>query len=190
MNLTKSLIELYVTFFKIGSITFGGGLTMLPILERELIEKKGWTSSEELLDYYAIAQTTPGIIAVNVSTFVGHKIAGTPGAVAATLGMVSPSIIIIVLIARFISNFDSIPWVRKAMAGINVGVAVLLTYSVINLFKKTVKNIPGFCLYAAAFVSVYFFHVRTIIVILGTAALGIILYFVRRNRDKNPEVLK
>lgn len=190
MNLIKYLIELYATFFKIGLITFGGGLTMLPILERELIENKGWTTNEELLDYYAIAQTTPGIIAVNVSTFVGHKKAGTPGAVAATLGMVSPSIIIIVLIARFISNFDSIPWVRKAMAGINVGVAALLTYSVVNLFRKTVKNIPGFCLYAVAFTSVYFFHVRTIVVILGTASLGLILYFARRKGDENREALK
>ncbi|WP_407396727.1 chromate transporter [Treponema sp.] len=178
MDLIKKLITLYVTFFKIGSITFGGGLTMLPILERELIDNKKWTTSEELLDYYAIAQSTPGIIAVNVSTFVGHKISGIPGAVAATLGMVSPSIIIIVCIAEFIASFDSIPWVRKAMRGINVGVSALLTYSVINLFKKTVKKWWNLILYILAFVAVYFFHVRTIFVILSAAVLGIFIHVV------------
>ena len=113
MEMLKKLLELYFTFFKIGSITFGGGLTMLPILERELIDSRKWITSEELLDYYAIAQSTPGIIAVNVSTFVGHKQAGIPGAFFATLGMISPSIIIITLIAEFIASFDSIPWVKR-----------------------------------------------------------------------------
>ncbi|MBQ0039971.1 MAG: chromate transporter [Treponema sp.] len=187
MGFFKKLLELYITFFKIGSITFGGGLTMLPILERELIDNKHWTSSEELLDYYAIAQSTPGIIAVNVSTFVGHKQGGIPGAIAATLGMVSPSIIIIVLVAEFISNFNTIPWVRKAMRGINVGVAALLTYSLINLTKKTVKNLWCFILYGTSFVSVYFFHIRTVFVILCAVAVGLFVYFIKRRKTEAVE---
>lgn len=187
MNLLKKLLSLYVTFFKIGAITFGGGLTMLPILERELIDGKNWTTSDELLDYYAIGQSTPGIIAVNVSTFVGHKIAGIPGAIFATLGMVTPSIIIIICIAKFIATFDSIPWVRKAMKGINVGIAALLTYSVIGLIKKTIKKWWSLILYAASFVSVYFFGLRTIVVILAAVVVGIIFHFVSLKKTKRAE---
>lgn len=187
MKFLKTLAELFFTFFKIGSITFGGGLTMLPLLERELRDNKKWTTSEELLDYYAIAQTTPGIIAVNVSTFVGYKQGGIPGAVAATLGMVAPSIIIIGIISTFISNFDSIPWVRKAMKGINVAVAALLTHSVINLTKKTVKNWWSFLLFGISFSAVYFFHVRTVIVVVSAAVIGILLFFVSK-RNINREV--
>lgn len=156
---------------------------MLPILERELIDGKKWTTSEELLDYYAIAQTTPGIIAVNVATFVGNKKCGVAGGVAATLGMVSPSIIIIILLSKFISNFNSIPWVKKAMLGINVAVAALLTYSVFNLFKKTVKNVFGFALYALAFSFVYFLHVKTLFVILSAILIGIVVFCIGRRRN-------
>ncbi len=175
----KNLLELYVTFFKIGSITFGGGLAMLPILERELIENKGWTTSEELLDYYAIAQSTPGIIAVNVSTFVGHKRNNIPGAIAATLGMVSPSLFIIMLIAMFISNFTEIQWVRNALKGINVSVAALLTYSVFTLIKKNVKNWWAAVLFLLAFASVYFLNFHSVAVILGGALCGIVIHVLR-----------
>ena len=181
MNI-KKLLELYVTFFKIGTVTFGGGLTMLPILERELRDKKKWTTTEELLDYYAIAQSTPGIIAVNVSTFVGHKQLGISGAIASTLGMITPSIIIIASIAKFISNFDSIGWVARAMKGINVGVAALLTYSVIGLAKKTVKNAWNLLLYVLSFSAVYFFHVKTSFVIMASALIGLLVYFTCRRK--------
>ena len=179
--------ELYATFFRIGGLTFGGGLTMLPMLKYELAEKKNWVTEDELLDYYAIGQSTPGIIAVNVSTFVGHKIAGIPGAIFATLGMITPSIIIIICIAKFIATFDSIPWVRKAMKGINVGIAALLTYSVIGLIKKTIKKWWSLILYAASFVSVYFFGLRTIVVILAAVVVGIIFHFVSLRKTKRAE---
>ncbi|MCR5218681.1 chromate transporter [Treponema sp.] len=180
----KSFLELYITFFKIGSITFGGGLAMLPILERELVERKGWVSNEEILDYYAIGQSTPGIIAVNVATFVGHKLKGISGGIVATLGIISPSIIIITLIAEFISNFESILWVQKALKGINVAVAALLTYSVINLCKKTIKKWYSVIIFLASFASIYFFKCHTIAVILTAAAAGSIFYFVTRRSSK------
>lgn len=176
----KDLLELYVTFFKIGSITFGGGLAMLPILERELIDKKGWTTSEELLDYYAIAQSTPGIIAVNVATFVGHKKKNVPGAIAATFGMVSPSLVIIMCIAMFVSNFMEIHWVQNALKGINVSVAALLTYSVFTLIKKTVKNWWAAILFLLAFGSVYFFNFHSVAVILSGALCGIVIHVLKR----------
>lgn len=184
----KEIFELFFTFFKIGAVTFGGGLAMLPILERELAQKRDWTNTEELLDYYAIAQSTPGIIAVNVATFVGYKRKGVAGAIAATLGVITPSVIIITLIAKFISNFESIQFVKKALAGINIAVAALLTYSVINLAKKTIKVWWNAFFFAAAFVLIYFFHVHTVFVILGATAAGLLIYFCGRKKSKKTEL--
>lgn len=178
----KTLFDLYITFFKIGSITFGGGLAMLPILERELSERKNWVTNEELLDYYTIGQSTPGIIAVNVATFAGHKIKGIAGGIAATLGIVTPSIIIITLIAEFISNFESILWVQKALKGINIAVASLLTYSVINLCKKTIKKFYSLIIFLLSFSAIYFFNCHTIAVILTSAAVGAIFYITGRKK--------
>lgn len=171
----KLLLDLYWTFFKIGSITFGGGLAMLPILERELSEKRHWTTNEELLDYYAIGQSTPGVIAVNVSTFIGYKRAGIIGGIVGTAGIVTPSIIVITLIAQFISNFEEIVWVQKAMRGINVAVAALLTYAVFGFAKKTVKNWWSALFYVAAFSAIFFFNVNSLIVIASAALGGIII---------------
>ena len=180
----KNLWELFSIFFKIGLCTFGGGIAMLPILERELGEKRAWVTSDELLDYFAIGQSTPGIIAVNVATFVGYKRAGLIGGCVATFGMVFPSIIIITLIAKFISNFSDIWWVQKALTGINVAVAAILTYAVVNFSKKSVKNLFGFVLLAIAFVLIFVFKVGTVYVIFGSAILGVILAACRGDFKK------
>lgn len=181
----KDLFDLYFTFFKIGLVTFGGGLSMLPILERTLVDKKKWATDEELLDYYAIAQATPGIIAVNVSTFVGFNKRGIIGGIISTLGMISPSIIIITFIAEFISNFESIVWVQKALKGINVAVAGLLTYSVFNLTKKSLKRWWNIFFYLGSFVSIYFFKVNSVFVILASVLIGLILYFFGQKKSKD-----
>ncbi len=175
----KTLWELFSIFFKIGICTFGGGYAMLPLLERELSEKRDWTSSNELLDYFAIGQSTPGIIAINVATFIGHKRAGTLGGIVATAGMVCPSVIIITIIAKFISNFSEIAWVSRALTGINVSVAALLTHSVLSFAKKSVKNILGFCLFVISFILIFAFGVGTIWIILGSAILGVVLAGIR-----------
>ncbi len=180
----KDIFDLYITFFKIGSVTFGGGYAMLPILERTLVDKKHWTTNDALLDYYAISQATPGVIAVNVSTFVGFYKRGILGGIFATLGVISPSIIVITLIAEFISNFEDIVWVQKALLGINVAVAALLTYSVFNITKKNLKRWWNIFFYAASFVSVYFFKVHSIFVILASVAVGILLYFIQQKGEK------
>lgn len=180
----KLLLDLYFTFFKIGAVTFGGGYAMLPILERELVNKKGWVKSEDLMDYYAISQITPGVIAVNVSTFVGYKQRKVLGGIFATAGVVTPSIIIISVIAAFISNFEDIVWVQKALRGINVSVCALLTFAVLNFARKSVKKWWHCFFYGAAFVSVYFFKVSSVIVVLASAALGICIFFASGNSKK------
>jgi len=183
-SLGKRLWQLFSVFFKIGACTFGGGIAMLPILERELSEKRGWTNSDELLDYFAIGQSTPGIIAVNVATFIGYKRAGVIGGILATLGVVTPSIIIITIIASFISNFSEIVWVQKALVGINVSVASLLTYAVFNFAKKSVKNILGFCLFIISFLLIFVFKVNTIFIILGSCLFGVLLAGIRGDFKK------
>lgn len=133
-------LDLFFTFAKVGACTFGGGYAMLPILQREIVEKKGWATDEELTDYFAIGQCTPGVIAVNTATFIGHKYKGIPGGVSATLGVVFPSVVIITLIAAFLSNFADIPVVQHALAGVNACVVALIASSVVKLGKSTLKN--------------------------------------------------
>lgn len=133
-------LDLFLTFARVGVCTFGGGYAMLPILQREVVEKKGWATDEELTDYYAIGQCTPGIIAVNTATFIGHKFKGVPGGVMATLGVVFPSIVIITLIAVCLSNFAEIPVVQHALAGVNACVVALIASSVVKLGKSAMKN--------------------------------------------------
>ena len=184
----RTFWDLFSVFFKIGSCTFGGGIAMLPILERELAEKRDWTTSDELLDYFAIGQSTPGIIAVNVATFIGYKRAGLIGGCVATFGMVFPSIIIITLIAKFISNFSEIEWVQKALKGINVAVAAILTSAVYKFSKKSVKNLFGFLLLVIAFLLIFVFNVGTAYVIFGSAILGVILASCRGEFRKEEAV--
>ena len=131
-------LELFLTFAKMGVMTFGGGMAMLPILQREVVEDRHWATEEELMDYYAIGQCTPGIIAVNTATFIGQKRKGTLGGIVATLGIVFPSLIIISILAGLITNFSSLSWVRNAFAGIQVCVCVLIFNAVVKLLKKSV----------------------------------------------------
>lgn len=133
-------LDLFLTFAKVGVCTFGGGYAMLPILQREVVEKKKWATDEELTDYFAIGQCTPGIIAVNTATFIGHKYKGILGGILATLGVVFPSLIIITIIAAFLQNFASYPVVAHALAGINAAVVALIAVSVFKLGKSTLKG--------------------------------------------------
>lgn len=188
-NVIKRLWQLFSVFFKIGICTFGGGIAMLPILERELADKRGWTNSEELLDYFAIGQSTPGIIAVNVATFIGYKQAGAVGGIVATCGIVCPSLIIITIIASFISNFSEIVWVQKALTGINVAVASLLTYAVVNFAKKAVKTPLGVLLFLLSFVAIFVFKVSTVWIIVCGCAVGVILAGLRGDLRKKPEAV-
>ena len=147
--------DLFITFAKMGVCTFGGGLAMLPILQREVVEKKKWATDEELTDYYAIGQCTPGVIAVNTATFIGYKEKGTLGGIIATMGMIFPSLIIITVIAAFLSNFAHLPVVIHAFAGIRACVCVLIFNATMRLRKTTVINLPTGILFVCVFLSLH-----------------------------------
>ena len=140
----KELINLYFLFIKLGFMNFGGGYALFPILQKEIIEKRNWITNEELMDYYAIGQCTPGVIAVNTATFIGHKRKGNIGGILATLGFVTPSLLMITIIATFIGNFSDLPIVKNAFAGIRVCVAVLILNTAINLIKTLVAGFSIF----------------------------------------------
>ena len=170
----QELWELYRTFFTIGALTFGGGYAMLPMLERELVEKHHWVTQEEILNYFAIGQCTPGIIAVNTATFVGYKRRRVIGGITTTLGVISPSLIIITLIAMLLANFMDIAWVQHAFAGIRVAVCALILSSVLKLFKSNVKRWWHWPLVIAALLLVSF-GLSPVWVVAATAVLGIVL---------------
>lgn len=183
-NYFLELLKLYLIFAKIGSFTIGGGLAMMPMIQKELIEKRKWMTEEELLDYYAVGQSTPGIVAVNVSTFVGYKQFGIPGGFIATLGMITPSIAIIMIIATFINSIQDYPYVQKALKGINVAVAALLTKVVVTFVKKSVKNVIAAVGMILAFGVVFFLKVPSFLVILFAIALGVVLTYINVRKTK------
>ena len=169
------LLDLFLTFAKVGVMTFGGGYAMLPILQREIVDNKKWATNEELVDYFAIGQCTPGVIAVNTATFVGHKNKGVLGGVFATLGVVFPSLIIISLLAGVISVFSHIELVQHAFGGIRVCVCVLIANAVIKLFKKAVVDIPTLIIFLGVALLAYFTPLSPVIFVLIAAAAGVTL---------------
>lgn len=182
MEKTK-LKDLYFSFMRIGLFTFGGGLAMIPMLEKEIVEKHNWCDEEELMNYYAIGQSTPGIIAVNVATFVGYKHKGVLGGVIATLGIITPSLLIITLIATFIENFAEYPIVQKALKGLGIGVCAIIIPSLIKLFKSSIKNIYLAIIAIISFILVEFFKVPIIILVLAGILLGILLGIKEKKND-------
>ena len=170
----KVLWELFSAFFAIGAFTFGGGYAMLPMLEREIVQKHKWATQEEILNYFAIGQCTPGIIAVNTATFVGYKTKKVLGGICATLGVVAPSVLIITVIAMVLQNFMDIQWVQHAFAGIRVAVCALITASVIKLFKSNVKKNWHVLLAVGAFVVTALLKLSPVYVVVGCAVLSFI----------------
>lgn len=171
----KILLELFLTFAKIGGFTFGGGIAMLPMLQREVVERKNWATQEELMDYYAIGQCTPGIIAINTATFVGYKKKGVIGGIVATLGMAFPSIVIITAIAALVANFQDLQAVQWAFGGIRAAVVALILSSVINLMKKSVIDLPTALIFIAVAVLSTVTSVSPVVFVLMAGAVGILL---------------
>lgn len=174
----KELMTLFLTFAKVGVMTFGGGYAMLPILQREVVENKGWAADEELTDYFAIGQCTPGVIAVNTATFIGRKQKGILGGIAATLGVVFPSLIIISILAGIIANFSHLTWVQHAFAGIRVCVCVLIFNAVVKLWKSAVKDVWGWIIFLAILGVSLFTPVSPVICVLSAAVIGIVVQSV------------
>ena len=175
-------LDLFLTFTKIGLFTFGGGYAMIPLIEREVSDNKHWISHEDILDVIAIAESTPGPIAINAATFIGRKTAGTKGAACATLGVVLPSFLIIVAISYVLQAFQSLKAVRYAFWGIRAGVLALILKALWSMFRQCKKNWLSIGLMALAFVSVAFFGLNAIIAILVCGILGIVLSLAGVNK--------
>lgn len=177
----KKILELYCTFFRIGGLTFGGGMAMLPMLKREIVEKYGWATEEELLDIYAIGQCTPGVIAVNTSTYIGYQQGKLVGSIFATLGMISPSLIIISLIASILKEFMALPIVLHALAGIRITVCALMLNTVFSLMKSGIKDKLGVLLFLFGFLLATFTPIPTILLVVCAAVIGI---FIKLRKER------
>lgn len=184
-----TFLRLFAAFAKVGVLTFGGGYAMIPMLEREIVDRHGWATSEELMDYYAVGQCTPGVIAVNTATFIGYKVAGNLGGIVATLGVVFPSFVILSLIAGIIQNFADIPAVKSAFAGIRVCVCVLIVQAVLRLWKSSVVDRLSLALYFVVFALTAFsgflpVKVPAAVLVLLSGAAGIAISLARVRRGK------
>lgn len=171
----KILWELFYCFAVIGASTFGGGYAMLPALQREVVEKRGWATEEELMDWYAIGQCTPGVIAVNTATFVGEKQAGALGAIVATLGMVFPSFVVISIIAAFIQGFADISAVQNAFVGIRACVCVLILNAVVKLWKSSVIDWKCIFIFAVVFLGSIFLNLSPVLYVLLAGFAGFVI---------------
>ncbi len=171
----KLLRSLFFSFAKVGVLTFGGGYAMLPMLQREVVEARGWATEEELADYYAIGQCTPGVIAVNTATFIGQKQGGVSGAAAATLGVIFPSLVIITVIAAVLRNFAELPVVRNAFAGIRVCVCALILNAVVKLWKKAVVDVPTVLIFLAVLALAVFTKLSPVVFVVAAAVLGVLV---------------
>lgn len=178
----KEYLDMFLAFARVGALTFGGGYAMLPILQAEVVEKKKWITNEEMMDFYAIGQCLPGLIAVNTASFIGQKLKGTKGGYACALGVVFPSLVIITIIAAFISGFSDLPAVRNAFAGIRVCVCVLILNAVVKLWKKAIVDWKTFVLFAVVFAGSTFTDINPILFVVGAALTGIALS-VKRGGD-------
>ena len=173
--LLKEMLSLFLTFAKVGVMTFGGGYAMLPILQREVVENKGWATDEELTDYFAIGQCTPGVIAVNTATFIGQKRAGIAGGIVATLGVVFPSLLIIVALAGVITSFSHLTWVQHAFAGIRVCVCVLIFNAVLKLWKSAVKDVWGLLIFLAVLAASLLTSLSPVWYVLAAGVAGVLI---------------
>lgn len=165
-------LDMFITFARVGVCTFGGGYAMLPILQREVVEKKGWATDEELTDYFAIGQCTPGVIAVNTATFIGYKFRGYPGGILATLGVVFPSVIIITAIAAFLASFAHIPVVQHALGGVNACVVALIASSAIKLGKSSVKDAVTAAIFLVVLCLAFFLDLSPVLLVVLAGVAG------------------
>ena len=171
----KELLDLFLLFAKIGSTTFGGGYAMLPVIQKELVEKRDWATDEELMDYLAIGQCTPGLIAINTATFIGQKRKGIIGGIIATLGFAAPALVIIVIVAALLQNFAHYPAVQNAFAGIRVCVCVLILNAILKLWKKSVVDKITLMIFLAVFLLTVFTSASPAVLVIVSGLSGILV---------------
>ena len=181
----KRLIALFITFFKIGAFTFGGGYAMIPLIQRETVEKHKWITEDDILDIIAIAEPTPGPIAITSATLVGYKTAGFFGAVMATLGVVLPSFCIILVISYVLREFREIKAVQYAFEGIRAGVLALLIKALVSMYKKAPKGLAAYIVMGASFILTAFLNVNFLFVIVGCAVFGLITSIMASKKEGN-----
>ena len=171
--------ELFLTFARISASCFGGGYAMLPFFQQELVEKKGWLTDEELLDLHAIAQCTPGVISVNTATFCGYRTRGISGALAATAGLLTPPILIVLIISAFFWTYAENPVVQHALTGVRACVCALIINSTVKLYRKAVLDVPTLLVFLAVFVLAAFVGLSPAILVMGAAAAGLVYAAIR-----------
>lgn len=176
----KMLLDLYVTFFRIGIVAFGGAYAILPILEDKLVVQKKWITKEELLDYFSISQCAPGIISVNTAVFVAYKQKGVSGTISATLGLISPPFLIITAIAAFLQNFTDYQIVKNAFAGIRVCVCVLIINAVISMWKKAIPDKITLTIFAIILILAVFTNISSIILVISAGVAGVVINTIRK----------
>jgi len=171
-----TLFELFLVFAQVSAVTIGGGYVMFPILKREMVDSRNWISDEELVDYYALGQSVPGIIAINTSTLIGYRKRGIPGAIAAAAGMATPSLVVILLISAFFVQYLDNAWVQKAFSGIRAAVVAMIIMAVWNVGKKSVTTPTKIAIAAGSFLAIAGLHWSPILIIVSGAVLGMLLF--------------
>ena len=179
----KILVELFTSFMRIGGFTFGGGYAMLPLIQKEIVDRRGWASDEEVLDYFTIGQITPGVIAVNTATFIGYKKAGILGAMVATLGVIFPSIVIISIIAAFLTNFADLPVVIHAFNGIRACVCVLILIAVYNMGKKSVIDVFTALIFVATAILAILKITSPVILVIVAGLIGVVFQLIKAKKQ-------
>jgi chromate transporter len=175
----KDMAVMLLSFSKIGTFTIGGGLAMLPLMEREFVEVRGWVTQEEIVDIFAVAQSLPGVIAINTSLCIGYKVGGIAGALAAALGMILPSFFCILVIAMFFINMQNNIWIQKAFTGVRAGVAALILLAAIKLGKSILRNPPAWILGSLSFLALVVFGISAIPVIFSCGFAGLIMGIIQ-----------
>ncbi len=181
----RTIIQLFLTFLKIGAFTFGGGYAMIPLIQKEAVTKRKWISDKDILDIVAIAESTPGPIAINSATFVGYETAGFFGAGAATFGVVLPSFLIISVIACVLRQFESMKVVQYAFNGIRAGVLALILKALVSMYKQCPKHLFSYFVAGAAFLAAAFLDINVLFIIIGCGAAGLIFSFAAERRKKS-----
>ena len=184
MKRTQNMISLFLIFMKIGLFTFGGGYAMIPLIQRETVDNKKWISDKDILDIVAIAESTPGPIAINAATFIGYRVGGFLGAMAATVGVVLPSFTIIAAISYVLAVFQNVVWIQYAFNGIRAGVLALIVKALWSMYKQSPKGVFSYLIMFGAFAVTAFLPVNVVFVILLCAAAGILQTLITGRRDK------
>ncbi len=184
MNKTGKILQLFLTFLKIGAFTFGGGYAMIPLIQKETVEKKKWMTDDDVLEIVAIAESTPGPIAINAATFVGYRVGGFFGALFSTFGVVLPSFLIIVGISFILRRFENAKAVKYAFFGIRAGGLALIVKALWSMYRQCKKDLPAYIVMAAAFILVAVLNVNVLLVIIGCALFGLISSLLKRRRAK------